>query len=149
MLIKVMYILSLFSHCVHVCQSLLLLWIWNFSNVSGLKGVAKMLSPDSPNGLNIAVITIVCGWVFVSLAILAVGIQIWDSIKIKVGIEDIVLVHAMIVSIGLVAQTTWAIVDEDMGKHEAEIPRNKFTFVARVCKYVSIGTFKHIQYTNR
>ncbi|CAG8949548.1 hypothetical protein HYFRA_00007780 [Hymenoscyphus fraxineus] len=33
-----------------------------------------MLSPDSPGGSNLAIITIVCGWVFISLAIFAVAL---------------------------------------------------------------------------
>ena len=38
----------------------------------------SMFAPDSPNAPNIAIITIVCGWVFSVLAILSVVLLLWS-----------------------------------------------------------------------
>ncbi|CAG8979688.1 hypothetical protein HYALB_00003919 [Hymenoscyphus albidus] len=91
-----------------------------------------MLSPDSPGGPNLAIISIVCGWVFISLAIFAVALQVWGSVRRGSSIGgDILLVLATIISVGLVSHITWAIVRENFGKHDADNPGNKISFIAR------------------
>jgi len=93
-----------------------------------------MISPNSQNGPNIGRITIICGWIFVGIALLSVGLLLWSRrIKQnKVGLDDYLVIVALGISIALMAQTTWAIVDENMDRHETEVARAKFTSVVKV-----------------
>lgn len=49
-----------------------------------------------------------------------------------IGLHDYLTILALITTIALVAQTTWAIADEGQDDHEAEISRTKFGLVVRV-----------------
>ena len=93
-----------------------------------------MISSESQGGLNIVFITIICSWIFVVIALLGVSLLI-QSRRIKktgLGLDGYLTTLALIVTIGLITQITWAIVDEDQDNHEAEIPRIKFALVVRV-----------------
>ena len=93
-----------------------------------------MISPGSQGGPNIALITIACGWAFVGIALLGVSVLIWARHlkKIGLGLDDYLTIVALATSIALIAQTTWAIVDEGQDDHEAEVSRTKFALVVRV-----------------
>lgn len=97
-----------------------------------------MISPDSSEGPNIALITMVCGWTFLVVALLAVGLLLWSKKPhlthggLIDDLPDHLTILALVVNIALTAQTTWAIVDEGMDNHETEIQRSKFTLVIRV-----------------
>ena len=93
-----------------------------------------MISPDSQGGPDIAFITIVCGWTFVGVALLAVSLLIWARLigKRHLGLDDFLTVFALATTIALVAQTTWAIVCEGQDNHEAEVSSSKFELVVRV-----------------
>ena len=55
--------------------------------------------------------------------------------------EDYALVTALLIAVILVAQTTWAILDEGQGRHISEVPRSKLALVAKVIVLVrTIGT---------
>lgn len=93
-----------------------------------------MISSNSQGGPNIGLITIICGWTFVGVASLAVSLLIWDRrIKYRhLGLDDCLTILALVTTIALVAQTTWAIVCEGQDSHEAEVSSSKFELVVRV-----------------
>ena len=93
-----------------------------------------MISPKSSGGPNIALITIACGWTFVGIALLGVSLLIWSwRIKeIRLGLDGYLTTLALVTTIGLIAQTTWAIVNEGQDNHEAEVKRTKFALIVRV-----------------
>ena len=93
-----------------------------------------MISPESQGGPNIALITIACGWTFVGIAMLGVSLLIWSRRKMKggLGLDDYLTTLALVTTIALIAQTTWAIADEGQDNHEAEISTTKFVLVVRV-----------------
>ena len=78
-----------------------------------------MLAPDSKNAPNIAVITLVCGWVFSGTAILAVFLHLWSRRIIRsFKWDDILVFLAAVIAIALVAHTSWIIIREGFGKSE-------------------------------
>ena len=93
-----------------------------------------MISPDSQGGPNIGLITIICGWTFVGVSLLGVSIHVWFRVtQIKsFGWDDCLTILALVTTIALVAQTTWAIVCEGQDSHEAEVSSSKFELVVRV-----------------
>ena len=92
-----------------------------------------MISPESEGGPNIAVITIICGWTFLLIALVSVGLTLWArQFKGSYGLDDCVTILALATTIALVAQTTWAIVDEGQDKHEAKVSKTKFALIVRV-----------------
>lgn len=94
-----------------------------------------MISPESQRGPNIGLITIVCGWTFLVIALLSVSLMLWHLRLLERGLgsDNYLTILALAITIGLVAQTTWAIVDEGQASHEAEVPKKKFALVVRVC----------------
>lgn len=92
-----------------------------------------MITPESQGGPNIAFITIVCSWIFLVIALLGVSLLL-VSVRSRniIGLHDYLTILALITTIALVAQTTWAIADEGQDDHEAEISRTKFGLVVRV-----------------
>ncbi|OKL55543.1 hypothetical protein UA08_09235 [Talaromyces atroroseus] len=84
---------------------------------------------------SIARTTLVCSWLFTALATLSVLIQVLHMQKRhSVGLDDYILFIAFGISILLVAQTTWAVVDEGQGVPESELlghPYDDFKIVAK------------------
>ena len=106
-----------------------------------------MISPESQGGPNIGLITIACGWTFLGVAILGVSLLVWARRikKIGLGLDDYSTILAVVITIALMAQTTWAIVVEGQDDHEAEVSSTKFAMVVRVCLfYLRVS----ISYTN-
>lgn len=93
-----------------------------------------MISPESRGGPNIALITIVCGWTFLVIALLGVSILLWSRRikKVRLGLDDYMIILALATAVALIAQTTWAIADEGQDKHEAEISKTRFALLVRV-----------------
>ena len=93
-----------------------------------------MISPDSQGGPNIGLITLICGWTFVGIALLGVSIHVWRKItQLRIfSWDDCLMILALMTTIALVAQTTWAIVCEGQDNHEAEVPSSKFELIVRV-----------------
>ena len=93
-----------------------------------------MISPGSQGGPNIALITIACGWTFVGFALTGVILRIWSRrIKsIGLGLDGYLTILALVTTIALIGQTTWAIMCEGQDDHEAEVSRTKFPLVVRV-----------------
>ena len=90
-----------------------------------------MISPKSQGGPDIAHITIVCSWIFLAVALLGVSLLIWSR-RIRLGLDDYLTLLALATTVALIAQTTWAIVDEGQDNHEAEVLKAKFALVVRV-----------------
>lgn len=93
-----------------------------------------MISPDSQGGPNIALITIACSWTFLVIALLGVSLLLWvrRRKKSRLDPDDYMIILALAATIALIAQTTWAIVDEGEDDHEAAIQRTKFALIVRV-----------------
>ena len=93
-----------------------------------------MITPESQGGPNIALITIACGWTFLVIAMLGVSLLLWSRRISNAGIalDDYLTMLALATTVALIAQTTWAIVDEGQDSHEVEISSTKFGLVVRV-----------------
>ena len=90
-----------------------------------------MISPDSQGGPNIAVITLICGWTFLAIALILVAFVLWFR-RQELRLDDCLTFLALATSIALIVQTTWAIVDEGQDDHEVELSKTKFALVLRV-----------------
>lgn len=90
-----------------------------------------MFGPESRNSPNIAVITLVCGWVFTALAILAVILCGWSR-RFSLGNGEYCLVGALILAIVLVGHTSWAIIDEGMGYHKTTLSKSQRASLVKV-----------------
>jgi len=94
-----------------------------------------MFSPGSPGAPNIALVTLVCGWVFASVAMLAIGLLVWSR-KIQrrnLGRKDFIIFVAFAITIVLVVQTTWAIVDDGDDKNVGELSYKERALIVRIC----------------
>ena len=96
-----------------------------------------MFSAESEGAPNIAVITIVCGWAFTAVATACMCLLIWSR-RISgnsLGKIDYLTIIAFIIAVILVIHTTWAVVDEKLGrnidmvssKDRSRIPRVRFS----------------------
>ena len=93
-----------------------------------------MISPESQGGPNIALITIICSWTFLAVALLGASLLVWARRmqKRRLGLDDYLILLALATTVALIMQTTWAIVDEGQYNHEAEVSKPKFALVVRV-----------------
>lgn len=84
---------------------------------------------------DIARTTLVCSWLFTGLATISMIAQVLSIHHRKaIDIDDYLLFTAYLVSVLLVAQTTWAVVNEGQGEHEADVSHHsQFGVVAKVC----------------
>lgn len=82
---------------------------------------------------NIPLITIVCSWTFVAVALIFLGPWIWTRVRIrrKFDLASLLLILACITTFAL-AQITWVIVDEGGWKHEDEVARSKLRIICGV-----------------
>ena len=90
-----------------------------------------MISPDSQGGPNIALITLICGWTFLAVALILVTLVLWYRRR-ELRSDDCLTFLALATSIALIAQTTWAIVDEGQDDHEVEVSKTEFALIVRV-----------------
>ena len=93
-----------------------------------------MFGSESRNAPNIAIITLVCGWVFTALAILAVFLLCLSRrlTKIPLRYGEYCLFGALILAVVLVGHTSWAIVDEGMGYHQTTLSKNQRAALVKV-----------------
>lgn len=86
-----------------------------------------MFSPDSTRAPNVAIITIVCGWVFTAVATVSILLLVWSRRLVGDGFEkgDYVTFAAFGTTLALVAHTTWAVVDEGLGEQLGEVSKNQ------------------------
>ena len=97
-----------------------------------------MISPESRGGPNIAVITIICSWTFLAIALLGASLLVWARRiqKNRLGLDDYLTLLALATTVALIMQTTWAIVDEGEDDYDAEVSKTKFALVVRVSLFV-------------
>lgn len=79
----------------------------------------------------LGIATIVSSWTLTCIAIVLVSAVAWARNDYP-RIDDYTIYMAIIVTIVLVAQITWAIVDEAQDSHVIEVSRTQFALVARV-----------------
>ena len=93
-----------------------------------------MFSSEAQGGPNIALITIICSWIFLFIALLGVILLLWNRRirKVGLGLGDYLTILALATTIALAAQTTWAIVDEGQDQHQAELSSKKLAVIVRV-----------------
>ena len=97
-----------------------------------------MISPESQGGPNIGLVTIICSWTLLTIALLSASILLWAR-RIRrqlLGLDDYLTLLALVTTVALITQTTWAIVNEGQDNHEAEVPKTKFALVVRVGLFV-------------
>lgn len=97
-----------------------------------------MISSESQGGPNIGLVTIICSWTFLTIALLSASLLLWAR-RIRrhlFGLDDYLTFLALATTVALIAQTTWAIVDEGQDNHEAEVPKTKFALVVTVGLFV-------------
>ena len=72
-----------------------------------------------------------------AIALLSVSLLLWARrIRRHLGLDDYLTLLALATTVALIAQTTWAIVDEGQDKHEAEVSKEKIGLVVRVGLFV-------------
>ena len=72
-----------------------------------------------------------------AIALLSASLLLWDRrIRIYFGLDDYLTLPALATTVALIAQTTWAIVDEGQDNHEAEVSKEKLGLVVRVGLFV-------------
>lgn len=83
---------------------------------------------------NLAVTTIVCGWIFTAVATLAMLLLLWARRLLGMGLllDDYMTCLVFVLAIGLVSHTTWAVVDEGLGKQLEDVPINSRQEIIRV-----------------
>lgn len=93
-----------------------------------------MFSSEAQGGPNIALITIICSWIFLFIALLGVILLLWNRRirKVGLGLGDYLTILALATTIALAAQTTWAIGDEGQDQHQAELSSKKLAVIVRV-----------------
>ena len=93
--------------------------------------MAPQFSTSSPD---LGRTTIICSWTFTLTAMLGMFCQLYyrKLKRVSLGLEDYILLLAFLITIILVVQTTWAIVDEGQGKHIEAETQSQFTKVAHV-----------------
>jgi hypothetical protein len=86
---------------------------------------------------SLAKTSIILSWLMVGLASISIIVQIlWLSRfqKSRPSVGDICVWVAFVVGIVLVAQTTWAIIDEGSGKHQSDVAQQNLAAVAKVSR---------------
>ena len=93
------------------------------------------ITMSSLAGSTIGRTTIVCGWVLTTVAFVGIGFVLWARRLCHIHLEadDYLLIVAFLITVGLVAQITWAIVDDFQDMHVAEVPRTQLALIANVC----------------
>lgn len=82
----------------------------------------------------VATATIVCSYVFTAVAVLSVILHIVYTLKRhhRLHVDDYLIVSALILALALVAQITWAVIDEGQGQHLPNLARSQLNIMAKV-----------------
>ncbi|KAI1462298.1 hypothetical protein F4805DRAFT_128586 [Annulohypoxylon moriforme] len=82
---------------------------------------------------DVALATIVCTYVFGFIAIIFVAIHLFVRVHIIriFSIEDTSTSLAVMITMGLVGQITWAVIDEGQGEHMSKVTRSQFELTAK------------------
>ena len=83
---------------------------------------------------DVAVNTIICATIFSAFAVLCITIYMVESSRKSKGykIQDYMTLTAFALTIILVGQTIWAVVDEGQGQHASRVEPGKFEVTAKV-----------------
>ena len=87
--------------------------------------------PIPYDGRDLGRTTIVCSWIFTALA----GVAVWAQfVKARrfMQTDDFLIFGAFVIALVLVAQTTWAILDEGQGEHVIDESQTHLALIARV-----------------
>ena len=91
-----------------------------------------MSTTQSPHdGPDLGRTTIICSWIFTALAGLGVCAQLVKA-RSFMKVDDVLILGAFVTALVLVAQTTWAILDEGQGEHVINESRTHLALIARV-----------------
>lgn len=79
--------------------------------------------------------TIILGWISVWLAWLGLLLVLFNAFVLTrhVLFEHFLIAAGFIVGVALASQTTWAILDEGIGKHQEDMSSHAIAAVAKVC----------------
>ncbi|KAI6092139.1 hypothetical protein F4821DRAFT_157960 [Hypoxylon rubiginosum] len=85
------------------------------------------------NMSDVALATIICTSIFTVFAILSFSIHVFVCLKIqhKFGLNDFLTLLAFMISLALVGQIIWAVVDEGQGQHMSNVMHNQFELTAK------------------
>jgi len=89
--------------------------------------------------------TIIVSWLMVGLACMSTIAQlVWlRTKKLNFSVADGCICVALVIGIALVAQTTWAIVDEGAGKHQTDLAAGNVAAVAKIDRKVATSQKYH------
>lgn len=93
---------------------------------------------------NVALATIVCTYVLSFITVICIAIYVFVRVHLigiyRLSLENISTSLAILITMGLVAQITWAVTDEGQGEHVAEVTRSQFELTAKVCHKAVMNT---------
>ena len=83
---------------------------------------------------NIGTATLICGWLFGSLALLTLVLLIWSKrvTRATLGPEGHIIIIATGISIALTIQTNWAVAAEGEGNHIQNESLSQIGLIAKV-----------------
>lgn len=89
---------------------------------------------------DVALATVVCTYVFTLLATISLSIHAYYRLMVRheVEAEDFLTLIAFIVSLALVGQITWAVIDEGQGEHMSDVTGSQFEHAAKVVNSLSL-----------
>lgn len=94
------------------------------------------MSPaTNPTLSGVARNTIVLTYVFLFLALILAVDHIYYRRRKRISFrwDDIITLFAFILSLALVGQITWAVIDEGQGQHVSNVTKNHFDIMVKVC----------------
>ncbi|KAK8135160.1 hypothetical protein PG984_007172 [Apiospora sp. TS-2023a] len=83
---------------------------------------------------HVAFVTIVCTSIFTVLALISIVLKICTNIWISrtgFGLEDGLILAAFLISLALVGQIMWAVVDENEGQHLLDVATGNIEIIAK------------------
>lgn len=88
---------------------------------------------------NVALATIVCTYIFTFLAALSLALHGFvrlHLLRTRFKLEDFLTFIAFMISLALVGQITWAVIDEGQGQHMSTVTRDQFELIAKVRLFI-------------
>ena len=98
---------------------------------------------------DVAVNTIICASVFSVVAVVFMVTHVIFIIRIirNFSLPDLMILAAFVITIMLVGQTIWAVVDEGQGQHAADMEWGVSEVTAKVC--LAIPEQEFLRYSRR
>ncbi|KAI1768484.1 hypothetical protein GGR53DRAFT_478280 [Hypoxylon sp. FL1150] len=79
---------------------------------------------------DVALATIICTFILTPLAILSLSIHLFTC-KQMFAYDNLLILIAFLISLALVGQITWAVVDEGQGQHMSSVTHDQFEHAAK------------------